>query len=50
MGKLQSGLMNAVERKMHAHTIENENMDREIKTTAKKLDDDVEQAKANAKT
>jgi hypothetical protein len=47
--KLKEGILNQVERKMHTHAIEQENMDREIKNVARETDQQVEAAKAQAK-
>lgn len=41
--------MNTIERKMHQHNIESDNMDRDMKKQVKELDDDVEKAKAQSK-
>jgi len=38
-----------VERKMHQHNIEQDNMDREARRKVKEIDDEVEKAKEQAK-
>lgn len=49
MQKLKEGIMNNIERKMHQHTIQEEEFDRKTKIEAKGLDDDVNKAKIEAK-
>lgn len=49
LGKLKEGIMSDIERKMHQHSVEQENMEREIKTATRDLDKEVELAKEQAK-
>ena len=47
--RLSEGLLNAVEKKMHQHTTEAEEMDRRIKKEGKEADEQVEKVKAEIK-
>ena len=49
MAKLKDGIISTIERKMHSHTIEQDNMDRSVKKEVKDLDEGVEKAKELAK-
>jgi hypothetical protein len=41
--------MNAIERKLHQHSLEQDGLDRELRREAKDLDEEVGKAKAAAK-